>query len=174
MSLYFSKREYTKAEKDKFRIHYSLPLTLFIILISTVGLALGSYLLVNNASIIATNLGISERVISISVIAFGTSVPELTTSMIAAFKKEMDISIGNIIGSNIFNLLGVLGISSIITPLPINEMILKVDVLWMLGISMLLLLFILPLKGGKLTRIKGAILFITYIVYIYLLFIKTS
>ncbi len=174
LSLFFSKRDSPLTGEKRMQVHYSLALTLIIIGLSTAGLALGSYLLVNNASLIAVNLGISERVISISAIAFGTSVPELATSMIAAFKKEMDISIGNIIGSNIFNLLGVLGISSIITPLQINEMILKVDILWMLGISMLLLLFILPMKKAKLTRIKGSVLFITYCVYIYLLFIKSS
>ncbi len=174
LSLFYSKKEYMLADEQNIRFHLSLPFIIFIIILSIAGLALGSHLLIKNASIIAANLGISERVISISVIAFGTSAPELATSIIAAFKKEMDISVGNIIGSNIFNLLGVLGITSLITPLPVNEMILKVDVLWMLGISILLLLFILPLKKGKLTRIKGAILVVTYCVYIYLLFIKPS
>ena len=174
VSLFFPKKNNVPSTGKKIQVQYSLPVALLVISLSGICLALSSYLLVNNAVSIAKNIGISERVISISVIAFGTSVPELATSMIAAFKKEMDISIGNIIGSNIFNILGVLGIASLITPIPINEMILKVDVLWMLGISFLLLLFILPLKGGKLTRMKGTTLLVIYCVYIYLLFIKPS
>ncbi len=173
-SLYYSRKNYDFESEKKIQVHFSLALATLIIFISIIGLAIGSYLLVNNAAIIAGMLGIEKRVISISVIAFGTSIPELATSMIAAFRKEMDISIGNIIGSNIFNILGVLGIASIITPISIvEEMRLKIDILWMLGISILLFLFILPLKGGKLTRLKGTILFAIYCFYIYWLFIKT-
>jgi cation:H+ antiporter len=174
LSLFILKSNYDPLTGKKGQVHYSLPVTFLVICLSATCLAISSYLLVDNAAIIAKKIGISERVISISVIAFGTSVPELATSMIAAFKKEMDISIGNIIGSNIFNILGVLGIASLITPIPISDMIIKVDMLWMLGISFLLLLFILPLKGGRLTRIKGITLFVIYCVYIYLLFIKLS
>jgi cation:H+ antiporter len=173
-SLYYSRKNYDFESEKKIQAHFSLALAILIIFISIIGLAAGSYLLVNNAAKIAGLLGIEKRVISISVIAFGTSVPELATSMIAAFRKEMDISIGNIIGSNIFNIFGVLGIASIITPISIiEEMRLKIDILWMLGISILLFLFMLPLKGGKLTRLKGIILFATYCFYIYWLFIMT-
>ncbi len=173
-SLYYSRKNYDYESEKKMQAHFSLALAILIIFISVIGLAAGSYLLVDNAAKIAGMLGIEKRVISISVIAFGTSVPELATSMIAAFRKEMDISIGNIIGSNIFNILGVLGIASIITPISIvEEMRLKIDILWMLGISVLLFLFILPFKGGKLTRFKGIILFAVYCLYIYWLFIKT-
>ncbi|UCH15699.1 MAG: calcium/sodium antiporter, partial [Bacteroidales bacterium] len=173
-SLYYSRRNYDFESEKKIQAHFSLAKSILIIFLSSAGLAIGSYLLVNNAAKIAGMLGIEKRVISISVIAFGTSVPEIATSMIAAFKKEMDISIGNIIGSNIFNILGVLGIASIITPISIvEEMGLKLDILWMLGISVLLFLFILPVKGGKLTRIKGIVLFAIYCFYIYWLFLKT-
>ena len=173
-TLYYSRKNYDFESEKKIQTHFSLALSILIIFLSSAGLAIGSYLLVDNAAKIAGMLGIEKRVISISVIAFGTSVPEIATSMIAAFKKEMDISIGNIIGSNIFNTLGVLGIASIITPISIiGEMRLKLDILWMLGISVLLFLFILPVKGGKLTRLKGIILFAIYCFYIYWLFIKT-
>ncbi len=173
-SLYYSRKNYDYESEKKMQAHFSLALAILIIFISVIGLAAGSYLLVDNAAKIAGMLGIEKRVISISVIAFGTSVPELATSMIAAFRKEMDISIGNIIGSNIFNILGVLGIASMITPISIvEEMKLKIDILWMLGISVILFLFILPFKGGKLTRSKGIILFAVYCLYIYWLFIKT-
>ena len=172
-TLYYSRKNYDFESEKKIQTHFSLAMAILIIFISTIGLAAGSYLLVDNAAKIAGMLGIEKRVISISVIAFGTSVPEIATSMIAAFKKEMDISIGNIIGSNIFNILGVLGIASIITPISIiGEMRLKLDILWMLGISVLLFLFMLPFKGGKLTRLKGIILFAIYCFYIYWLFIK--
>lgn len=140
-----------------------------LVLISTIGLAFGSQLLVNNATTIASNLGISERVIAITIIAFGTSLPELATSAVAAFKKEMDISIGNIIGSNIFNILAVLGVSAVLKPIQIADKFIEVDIFWMIAISVLLFLFILPFKGGKLTRFKGFLLFAVYCVYIYFL-----
>lgn len=144
-------------------------LAIVMVLLSAVGLAFGSKLLVANATIIAENLGVSERVIAITVIAFGTSLPELATSAIAAFRKEMDISIGNIIGSNIFNILAVFGVASIVKPMNIDAKFLGVDIYWMLAISVLLFLFILPFKGGKLTRFKGFLLFAVYGVYFYFL-----
>ncbi|MBN2350831.1 MAG: calcium/sodium antiporter [Bacteroidales bacterium] len=142
-----------------------------MILVSTIGLSYGSKLLVDNATIIAKEFGISERIIAITLVAFGTSLPELATSVIAAFKKEMDISIGNIIGSNIFNIFGVLGITSMIKAVPIASKFISIDIFWMLGIAILLFLFILPFKGGRLTRVKGAVLFVAYCAYIYSLFI---
>lgn len=150
----------------------SKGLSILFILISTIGLAFGSDLLVNNAEKIALRMGISQRVVAISLLAFGTSLPELTTSVVAAFKKEMDISIGNIIGSNIFNILAVLGVSSLVRPLAVSPDFIRIDIFWMLGISILLFLFILPFKGGKLTRLKGLILFLTYVVYLYFLIHK--
>ena len=86
----------------------------------------------------------------------------------------MDISIGNIIGSNIFNILAVLGISSVVKPMKVNPDFLGSDIYWMVGISVLLFLFILPFKGGKLTRMKAAVLFIIYCVYVYILYFHTS
>ena len=145
-----------------------------LMLLSYIGLAFGSELLVNNASKIAISLGVDERIIAVSMVAFGTSLPELVTSVIAAFRKEMDISIGNIIGSNIFNILVVLGISSLIRPLKVNPAFISNDIIWMIGTSLLLFLFILPFKGGKLTRIKGAILFVIYCVYVYILYFSRA
>lgn len=149
----------------------SLWLAVTYVLLSAVGLALGSNLLVDNASKIALQLGVSERIISVTIIAFGTSLPELATSAIAALKKEMDISIGNIIGSNIFNILAVFGVASLVAPMEVAKKFLQVDVFWMLGISILLFLLILPLKGGVLTRLKGGVLFTVYCVYLFFLFI---
>lgn len=149
--------------------HQPLWKAIGFVVISTVGLALGSNLLVENASIIALEFGISERIVAITVIAFGTSLPELTTSAVAAFNKEMDISIGNIIGSNIFNILAVLGVTAVIKPMQIAPKFIQVDIYWMIAISVLLFLFILPLKGGRLTRLKGVVLFAVYCTYIYFL-----
>ncbi len=171
-SIYFSKKnnDYIDKHLHSKQPHWSI--IVLMILGSALGLALGSNLLVKNAEIIARDMGVSDRVIAISIVALGTSLPELATSAIAAFRKEMDISIGNIIGSNIFNILGVLGITSIVKPIPIDNYFIHVDIFWMLGISVLLFLFILPFQGGKITRIKGLILFMVYAVYIYLLFKK--
>ncbi len=142
---------------------------ILMIVISALGLVLGADLLVENAVEIATSLDVSERVISITMIAIGTSLPELTTSIIAAIQKETDISVGNIIGSNIFNILSVLGISAIIKPIEVPKAI-HSDILWMLAISALLFLFLLPLKKAKLSRIEGLLLLGVYVYYIYTLF----
>ncbi len=170
---------YNSRKKDKDLINSEIPdknypiyQTIFLLAISSIGLYLGSKWLVDGASSIAQSLEISERVISITIVAFGTSVPELATSAIAAFKKETDISIGNIIGSNIFNITGVLGITATINPISISKQLATFDIYWMLGISLALFFLILPLKGGILKRWKGLVLLVIYISYVYLLFAK--
>lgn len=144
-------------------------LAIGFILISSVGLVVGAGLLVENAVTIANSLHVSERAISITVIAVGTSLPELTTSVMAAIQKETDISVGNIIGSNIFNILSVLGITAIIKPIPVNPII-NIDVIWMLIISVLLFVLLMPLKRSRLSRFGGIILMGVYVYYIYTLF----
>ena len=171
--IHFSRK---KKQNDSYRTNIekmSRVRILFLLIISIAGLALGSSLLVENARIIALNFGISERVVGITVLALGTSLPELATSAIAAFKKEMDISIGNIIGSNIFNILSVLGITSLVKPIPVSDGFLSFDIFWMIGISVLLFFFILPLKGGTLSRLKALLLFTGYCIYVYLLYFSS-
>jgi cation:H+ antiporter len=168
--LWFSKKNKPEVREKNNAAQMSLGKIIFLLIIADTGLAFGSDLLVTNASIIAADLGISQRVIAITLVAFGTSLPELTTSVIAALKKEMDISIGNIIGSNIFNILAVLGITSIVKPIPVSQGFLTFDIFWMIGFSVLLLFFILPLKGGILSRPKALILFAGYCIYVYLLY----
>jgi len=146
--------------------------TIGLLVISAAGLYFGSELLVEGAVSVAKGFNISERVIGISVVAFGTSVPELATSIMAAVKKETDISIGNIIGSNIFNLLGILGITSSLKTIKISHELISVDILWMMGISVLLLLAMLPLKHGHISRIKGTVFVAVYVLYMVLLFTK--
>ena len=134
------------------------------------GLALlvwGSGLLVDNAVIIAKALGWSEAVIGLTIVAAGTSMPELATSVVAALKKRTDIAIGNVIGSNIFNLLAVLGLTATIAPVETNQ-INWTDMLVMLGTSLLLLPFMRT--GFKIGRGEGVVLFVIYIAYtVYLL-----
>lgn len=141
---------------------------LVIVAISAVALVFGADFLVNGASSIARNLGVSERVISVSIIAFGTSVPELSTSVIAALKKETDISIGNIIGSNIFNIAAILGTTSSVTPVPVSQSTISTDMVWMLGISVLLLLVMVG-RNKQISRIGGIVLLLAYCLYIYFL-----
>jgi len=137
---------------------------------SCAGLAWGASLLVGNAAIIARDLGISTRVISITMVAVGTSIPELATSVIAAMKKETDISVGNIIGSNMMNILMVLGFTGIIRPVRVEPEIARFDIPWMLGTSLLLLLVMLPALKSRITRIEGIVMILFYLLYIYLIF----
>ncbi|MFW6043339.1 MAG: calcium/sodium antiporter [Marinilabiliaceae bacterium] len=143
-----------------------------IVILSVTGLYFGAEWLVKGASDLAIGWGVSERVVGISVVAFGTSVPELATSLAASIKKEMDISIGNIIGSNIFNVFSILGITAILKPLEVSSRVINSDMVWMVGVAVLLILFLIPLKRGILTRWKGGILLLVYIVYIWLLYIS--
>jgi len=143
---------------------------LIIFLVSCVGLALGADLLVDNVAVIAEDVGISKRVVSITMVAVGTSIPELATSVIAALKKETDISVGNIIGSNIMNILSVLGFTSLVSPIRVSTEIARFDIPWMLGISLLLLLIMLPAARSRITRWEGSLMIIIYLLYIYFLF----
>lgn len=144
---------------------------MIIFAISCVGLAFGASLLVDNAAEMAHHFGISERVISITMVAVGTSLPELSTSLIAAFKKETDISLGNIIGSNIMNIVSVLGLTALIKPFSIVPELLTIDIPWMIGASVLLFLFMIPARKGRINRLEGSILFLAYAIYIYFIFI---
>jgi cation:H+ antiporter len=141
-----------------------------MLLFSCIGLALGADLLVENAATIAGNLGISQRVISITMVAVGTSIPELATSVIAALKKETDISVGNIIGSNIMNILTVLGVTSIVGDIRVDQAIARFDIPWMLGITLLLLFLMLPAARSRITRWEGILMIVIYLLYIYLIF----
>ena len=141
---------------------------LALIILSCAGLALGADLLVDSASDLARSAGVSERVIGLTVVALGTSLPELAASVIAAIKKQMDISIGNVIGSNIFNILCVLGLSSAIQPIEFNLPDYYSNYAAMMLYFILLLGFIFMAK--KIGRLSGGLLFIIYIAFVALLF----
>ncbi|MFN7045210.1 MAG: calcium/sodium antiporter [Flavobacterium sp.] len=129
---------------------------------------LGSELLVDGSVKLAEGLGISKRVIAITVVSIGTSVPELASSIIAAIKKENDISIGNIIGSNIFNILSVLGFTAIIKPIEnVDTKILSFDIYWLLAFAFILLPMVFLPKRNSLSLKEGVILVTAYIVFIY-------
>lgn len=141
-------------------------LSILVVIISCAGLILGSKLLVYGAENIASSLGVSERIIAVTVVAVGTSLPELTTSVVAALKRELDISIGNIIGSNIFNICGILGVTSCITPLEAAPEVLSFDIWFLLGSLLLLGITIFPVKGkNQIVRIEGIMLLALYIAY---------
>ena len=139
--------------------------------IGGVALYFGSEWLVKGAKDIARAVGVSEAVIGVSLIAIGTSVPELAASVIAAAKKEKAISLGNLIGSNIFNIGSVLGLTSLVKPIPITEpQILTRDIFWMLAFAAVLLPMIFIKKRFEITRPKGFILVFAYGAFMFLLF----
>ncbi|MGI9551667.1 MAG: sodium:calcium antiporter, partial [Aurantibacter sp.] len=116
----------------------------------------------------ASNYGVSERVIGITVVSVGTSIPELAASVIAMLKKEKAISLGNLVGSNIFNLLAVLGITSIITPIKVvDQGLLTNDIFWMFGISTLILPLVFLPKGRRLGWRDGIVLVAIYSTFVY-------
>ncbi|TNJ42842.1 calcium/sodium antiporter [Tamlana fucoidanivorans] len=140
-------------------------------LIGATALYFGSEWLVDGAKTIARSLGVSESVIGVSLIAIGTSVPEMAASVIAAARKEKAISLGNLIGSNIFNIGSVLGLTALVKPIPVTETsILTVDVVWMLAYAALLLPLIFLPKSMQISRWKGFVLVIGYGVFMFLLF----
>ena len=133
---------------------------------------LGSEVLIKGAVDVASQIGISERVISVSVVAFGTSIPELSTSIVAIINKEKGISIGNLIGSNIFDILGVMGITAILAPIDnIDQKLIQSDSVWMLSIAFLILPLVFINKKFVFGRIEGIFLIIAYIVFIGRIFI---
>tara|TARA_R110002049_G_scaffold307720_2_gene509218 strand:+ start:50888 stop:51838 length:951 start_codon:yes stop_codon:yes gene_type:complete len=150
----------------------NFKITLWL-LIGAVSLYFGSEWLVDGSKAIALSVGVSEAVIGVSLIAIGTSVPELAASVIAAAKQEKAISLGNLIGSNIFNIGSVLGLTAIIKPIPITEsQILSSDIFWMLGFAAVLLPLVFLPKQLQISRFKGFFLVIAYGVFMFLVFSK--
>lgn len=128
----------------------------------------GSQVLLIGAVGIAEHYGVPEAVIGLTLVAVGTSLPELSISVIAAIRRHADVAVGNILGSNIFNLLGILGVSALLQPLPVHDRILQFDQWVMLGTSLLLLLFLYT--GSRLSRLEGSVLLAGYGIYVGLSF----
>jgi cation:H+ antiporter len=143
----------------------------FMILGGSVGLFLGGKLVVDNATTIATSLGLSEFIISATILALGTSLPELVTSIVAALKKNVDLAVGNIVGSNIFNIFLVLGISSIVNPIAIPSYI-NFDLVAVIFATGILFAFALWGKKWRLLRWQGAVLVVLYVVYLMMILLR--
>lgn len=142
--------------------------TLLFFLIGAVSLWGGSEVLILGATKLALEFGVSERLIGITIISVGTSIPELAASVIAILKKEKAISIGNLIGSNMFNIMAVLGITAMVTPISVmDSKLVSVDLYWMLGISFLILPLVFLPKKMRLDRKEGLILLAIYTIFIY-------
>ncbi len=130
-------------------------------------LSAGAHVTVSGAVEIGRLLGLSERVIGLTIIAAGTGLPEVVTSLVSSIRGRDDVAIGNVIGSNLFNILGILGINGLIAPLPIDSQIAASDNWWMLGVT--LLLFPLMYTGRRINRLEGLGLLVLYLVYMGLL-----
>lgn len=152
----------SKPEKN-----HSTIILILMIVGGLAGLVFGGQLVVDNAIVIARSFNLSDKLIGLTIIAAGTSLPELATSAVAAFKKNSDIAIGNIIGSNIFNILFILAVSGLIQPMPYDD-ILNVDLYVLIG-GTVLLFILFQGKSSKLSRLEAALLFAGYIAYVFYL-----
>lgn len=140
-------------------------------LLGLIGLYFGAEWLIKGAVGIAESFHMEQRIIGLTVVAFGTSVPELVTSAVAAFKKETDISIGNLIGSNIFNIMAVIGVTAMVKTTAVDAEVVHSDIWWMFLISLSLLPMMII--GKKVGRLKGFMLLSTYIIYISIIIISS-
>lgn len=131
-------------------------------------LVVGARLLVGGATDIARAFGVPESIIGLTLVAVGTSLPELATSAVAALRKHTDVAVGNVVGSNIFNLLGILGVTAMVSPLPVDAHMARFDVWVMLGISAAAMVALRT--GWRVTRSEGAVALILYVAYTWWLF----
>jgi cation:H+ antiporter len=155
-------------ERPENDVPLSLQKTLLFMVLGGLGLWVGSELLISGAVGLATFFGVSERIIGITIVSIGTSVPELAASVIAVIKKEKAISLGNLIGSNIFNIFAVLGITAMITPIKlIDQALLNSDILWMLGFAFLILPLVFIPSKMRLEWRDGMVLLICYLLFLY-------
>ncbi len=161
------KQRTLKIEEEILGYHMTMWKGVALMVIGSLGLSFGAKVFVIGICDVALQLGITERYVAITMVALGTSVPELVASLVAARKGESDIAIGNIIGSNIFNILSVLGFTAIIKPIPLNDTALLTNDF---PASLLFTLLIIPLMSvftkDRLDRLEGALLFILYLLFI--------
>lgn len=153
------------SETEKVEVSTKLWKDVMFLAVGALGLFYGAEWFVGGAKELARFLGVGERVIGITVLALGTSLPELVTAMVAAFKRETDLALGNLMGSNIFNILSILGITSIVKEIHVSDVIANIDILWMLGIT--LLIFPMMIHQRKVSRMEGVILLSVYMYYTY-------
>ncbi|MEM9896668.1 MAG: calcium/sodium antiporter [Bacteroidota bacterium] len=160
-----------EAEVEDIEIHGSLKTTLMIVF-GIAGLVLGGNMIVDNATTIAKYFNVSDKMIGLTILAAGTSLPELATSAVAAFQKKSDLAVGNIVGSNIFNLLLVLGATSIVHAPLVYTASLNTDLyIVMLG-TFMLFIFMFTFNKFKLDRAEGLVYLIGFLAYTYYLFVR--
>lgn len=159
-------------EKDAEK--HSVPRDLLLLITGFTGLILGARWIVNSAIIFAEMAGVSELVIGLTVVAIGTSLPEIVISLLAAFKGEKDIAVGNIVGSNILNFLAVLGVSGMFIPeaIPVQQSLLDVDLILLMGAT--ILCFPIFFTGRRIVRWEGAVFLVLYIAYLLYQFLIAS
>jgi cation:H+ antiporter len=150
-------------ESDDLNVSMNTPWIITYLVLGALGLQFGSDLLISNAVVIATNFGISQFIIGVSVVALGTSLPELATSLIASYKGQNSISLGNLIGSNVFNVFAVLGITSLVKPIPVSYFLTYIDLPVMVGFVILVGLFMF--LGKKMGIVEGLALIVAYFTY---------
>jgi len=144
-----------------------LVVPLLVLVAGVAALVVGGKLLVDGSVALARTAGMSERQIALTIVAGGTGAPELATSLMAAFRRRTDVAVANMIGSNIFNVLGILGVTAVITPIPVSPAMIASDMWWMIGTAALLLpvLWI----GRVISRGEGVLLATSYVTYVVLL-----
>lgn len=167
----FDKEDDDEKVVDKTKASKSTIKDIVFLILGAVLLKFGGDLTVNNAVEVAKHFGLSEKLISVTILAIGTSLPELVTSVSAAFKGKSDIAIGNILGSNIFNMLLIIGVSAMIKPIAYNVSY-NLDMIFLIGGTLVLSLFpIIPPKN-KMSRGNGLVYVIIYIGYLISIFVK--
>ena len=169
-----SKAQGAEGPKESNSIHaYSFFRSGTMVVIGLVGLTLGGKWIVDSAVVIAQQLGLSQAVIGLTIVAIGTSLPELATSAIAAYKKNTDIAVGNIVGSNIFNIFWILGVSSIVSPLPFSSILMR-DVIMTIVATFLLFVILFIGKRHVIERWQGASFVVIYIIYLFFVIRPTA
>ncbi len=164
---YYQKPDTSSLDNDLSLGRQKVSTSFFLLVISAAILWLGAETLIKSSISVANKFNVSERIISITMVAIGTSIPELAASVAASLKKHNDLAIGNLIGSNIFNLLVVIGITSIVNPITgIDFDIISKDMIWVVVFSFILLPLVYFHKRNKLNRIKGIILLAMYVAFI--------
>ena len=158
----------TAGEEEEVKVLSPLKSAIFIV-VGVACIIIGGDLVVDGASAIAMKFGMSETLVGMTIVALGTSLPELVTSMVAAKKGESDLAVGNVIGSNIFNILFVLGFSALIAPMTV-DILSVIDTIAVIGVSVLALVF--SATGKKISRVEGGIMLAAYFGYFAYMFVR--
>ncbi len=162
-----SKNSNNEADEDDEGTTYSMWVALLMVIVGIVGLIFGGKWVVDGAVEMAIALGMSEKLVGLTIVAIGTSLPELATSAIAAYKRQTDIAVGNVVGSNIFNIFWILGLGSVIHPIPFTSPEKSnIDICITILSALLLFLFILVRKEKQIGRVRGVIFVLSYVTYL--------